>query len=1055
MKVSVQKSKSISEEKASEIIKAEKEYIERASWDVYENANMNMSYSNFRNFLFDRLIKKPEVLSKYLPEEAVSDHFRGDLHIHKLPDSLFIPYCIGWSFKKILKKGLITPTIVSKPARHVDTAIAHLTNFFFFGSQEYTGAQAASGFDVFLAPFIRKDKTPYNKVKQAIQHMLFNLNYPARAGFQSPFTNITLVLDTSEQFLKEHAVIGGKELPDTLGDYLDEILVINKALLELLIEGDAKGQPFTFPIPTLMITKNFDWNSKRWGEVSDLIFEALARRGSAYLLNGYSTNVESLYSMCLHPEEQLLIKFKNKIELISIRELLEKCSIRKLSKHWYEVADEVYVPALNLQKYKIEWVRMRRIFKIKDNKLVTIRTKDGREFRVTINHPLVIYTPNGFRIKFAGDAKVGDLIPVVKNALNILSKNIVEINDLGKVDEKLAYIIGLFIAEGNYLKLSREKSKKYNANKLINGIYYSGIQFTLNKKERKLISKIKKFFKLRYGKDVIVRRDPRYSNTVYLYVYSHKLATALVKNGIADKSCERKVPWFIWNSPPSVIKAFIKGIMDGDGYKRRMELHINSHSLAKELALLTQLVGMTTTIRLRQHSQVLRFTYTKGSKLRRDSIFNRLPFFIVRRKYGMCYHKGLYSVSVIEKFKVWSEEAKRLFLSDITVLPIEYVKVETLPEEIEFIDIELEKDHLFMHSLGTITHNCCRLTIDVSRLNNNNNLKHQLSGFRLSRDLEEIEEYLIKNRQAFGIWALPDATGSIGVVTLNMPRLAALSKGEWDILEEMLYTKMENARRVLLTWRKRYAVSLRSGLMPISRIYLGHFRNHFNTFGVIGLPEAAANFMRNPKLWFEGSRGEIGEAVKIMKKMVKMVREKAMEYEEIDGYLYNVEEIPGESTSYRLARLDMKYLKEEIEKEEVLIPTDGIAPFYSNSIIPYYANISIPDRARWEGEVQQEFTGGVMMHLFLQESPDPKALKSLVRSIALNTKVVYFSITPTIAICRKCGWQAIGLFEKCPKCGHQVDLWSRIVGYYRPLRSWNVGKRAEFKLRVQYRAFGG
>ena len=647
MKVIVQKSKSISEEKASEIIKAEKEYIERASWDVYENANMNMSYSNFRNFLFDRLIKKPEVLSKYLPEEAVSDHFRGDLHIHKLPDSLFIPYCIGWSFKKILKKGLITPTIVSKPARHVDTAIAHLTNFFFFGSQEYTGAQAASGFDVFLAPFIRKDKTPYNKVKQAIQHMLFNLNYPARAGFQSPFTNITLVLDTSEQFLKEHAVIGGKELPDTLGDYLDEILVINKALLELLIEGDAKGQPFTFPIPTLMITKNFDWNGKRWGEVSDLIFEALARRGSAYLLNGYSTNVESLYSMC------------------------------------------------------------------------------------------------------------------------------------------------------------------------------------------------------------------------------------------------------------------------------------------------------------------------------------------------------------------------------------------------------------------------CRLTIDVSRLNNNNSLKHQLSGFRLSRDLEEIEEYLIKNRQAFGIWALPDATGSIGVVTLNMPRLAALSRGEWDIFEEMLYTKMENARRVLLTWRKRYAVSLRSGLMPISRIYLGHFRNHFNTFGVIGLPEAAANFMRNPKLWFEGSRGEIGEAVKIMKKMVKMVREKAMEYEEIDDYLYNVEEIPGESTSYRLARLDMKYLKEEIEKEEVLIPTDGIAPFYSNSIIPYYANISIPDRARWEGEVQQEFTGGVMMHLFLQESPDPKALKSLVRSIALNTKVVYFSITPTIAICRKCGWQAIGLFEKCPKCGHQVDLWSRIVGYYRPLRSWNVGKRAEFKLRVQYRAFGG
>ena len=296
----VSKEKMLSEDRGLEIIRAEREYIERASWEVRENANMNISYSNFRNFLFDRLLKKPEILSKYLPKEAVSDHFRGDLHIHKLPDSLFIPYCIGWSFKKILKKGLITPTIVSKPAKHVDTAIAHLTNFFFFGSQEYTGAQAASGFDVFLAPFIREDKVPYIKVKQAIQHMLFNLNYPARAGFQSPFTNITLVLDTSKQYLKEHAVIGGKELPNTLEEYLDEILVVNKALFELLIEGDAKGQPFTFPIPTIMITKNFDWNGRRWGEVTDLIFEALAKRGSAYLLNGYSTNVEALYSCLLY-----------------------------------------------------------------------------------------------------------------------------------------------------------------------------------------------------------------------------------------------------------------------------------------------------------------------------------------------------------------------------------------------------------------------------------------------------------------------------------------------------------------------------------------------------------------------------------------------------------------------------------------------------------------------------------------------------------------------------------------------------------------------------------
>ena len=628
-------------ERAAEIISAEKDYLKRASWDVFENANMNISYSNFRNFLFDRLIKRPDILSAYLPKEAVNDHLSGEFHIHKLPDSLFIPYCIGWSFRRILKKGLITPSIISKPAKHLDTAIAHLTNFFFFGSQEYTGAQAASGFDVFLAPFVRHDGLPYENIKQAIQHMLFNLNYPARAGFQSPFTNITIVMDTSKQYLKENAVLGGKTLPNTLEEYLDEALTVNKALFELLIEGDAEHQPFTFPIPTLMLTRNFDWNGRRWGELTDLIFEALARRGAAYLLNGYASNVEVLYSMC------------------------------------------------------------------------------------------------------------------------------------------------------------------------------------------------------------------------------------------------------------------------------------------------------------------------------------------------------------------------------------------------------------------------CRLTVDTSKINNNN-FKLKL----LPSDVEEIEEYLTKNRQAYGIWALPDATGSIGVITINMPRLAYLSKGEWDIFEELLYSKMENAHKVLLAWRKRYEMSLRYGLMPISRIYLGHFRNHFNTFGIIGLPEAAANFMRNPKLWINVDRREIGEAVAIMKKMVSMVRKKAEEYEAVDGYLYNVEEIPGESTGYRLAKLDMELFKDAWKRGELLIPSDGIAPFYSNSIIPYYADVSIAERARWEGEVQQEFTGGVMMHLFLQESPDPVALKKLVRRIAENTKVVYFSITPTIAVCRKCGWNSIGLMEKCPNCGTQVDLWSRIVGYYRPVKNWNIGKKAEFKLRVQY-SIGG
>ncbi|RLI36790.1 hypothetical protein DRO60_05290 [Candidatus Bathyarchaeota archaeon] len=236
----------------------------------------------------------------------------------------------------------------------------------------------------------------------------------------------------------------------------------------------------------------------------------------------------------------------------------------------------------------------------------------------------------------------------------------------------------------------------------------------------------------------------------------------------------------------------------------------------------------------------------------------------------------------------------------------------------------------------------------------------------------------------------------------------------------------------------------------MTRLYLGHLAGHFSTLGLVGLPEMAANLMRDADLWVDCEARAVREAIGLEKRVVSFVREVAEEFEAEDDCLYNVEEVPAESTAYRFALSDLERFKEEFSRGEVFIPMHDGTPYYSNSIVPYYAPVPLPDRVRWEAEVQPEFTGGVMMHIFLDESPDPEALKKLVRRIAERTKIVYFSITPTIAVCRRCGWQAVGLFDKCPRCGAPVDLWSRIVGYYRPLRNWNVGKRAEFRRRVHY-----
>ncbi len=616
----------------SNIDKWERQYLAQSDWESKENANINKSFGAFVSYILSKSLKHPAVLEKYFPKDAVEMHFNGDIYIHKLPLSLFIPYCAGWSLQKLLRIGLRTPTIVSNPAKHFDTAISHLVNFFFLAANEWSGAQATSGFDVFLAPFVKHDGIGSREIRQALQRLVYEINYPSRIGFQSPFTNITIVMDLSEVYLKSEAIVGGKVV-GSVGDYLDEAIMIDKELLKLYLGGDALGRPFTFPIVTLMLTPKFDWNGTRWGELTDLIFELLAKRGSLYILNGYASDIEGLYAMC------------------------------------------------------------------------------------------------------------------------------------------------------------------------------------------------------------------------------------------------------------------------------------------------------------------------------------------------------------------------------------------------------------------------CRLTIDTKKLNN--------LGFKFQpKPSEDIYDELRKTRGPRGVWAAPDATGSIGVITINLPRLAIMSKGDEDRFFDMLLERMFVAREVLTKLRVRYQKSLENGLMPLTRIYLPSFAGHFSTIGVIGLPEAAMNLLGDFNIWYTS---RVGEAIQIMRRIVRFIRKKTEEWEELDNVLYNVEEVPGESAAYKLAMSDYKMFRDLVERKEAFIPILDGEPIYSNSIVPYYVSVPITKRVELEGMVQQEFTGGVMAHLFFGEPIDPRALKKFIYSIVTNTKIVYFSITPVISTCRKCGWRGIGIYWKCPQCGSKTEVWSRIVGYYRPVQSWHIGRQKEFKNRIHYR----
>ncbi len=630
-------------EKREETIPKNDPIVEYAKWnsiDVNENANRYMGPTGFFSYLLETYMRRD--LLSLLPNDLLQAHFDGYIYIHKLPHSLYIPYCTGHSVSRMLKKGLRTPTIVSRPARHFDTYVDHIANYLITLQHYFTGAQAFSSVEWYAGPFIRRENLEYRAVKQNIQRLIFNLNYPTRVGMQTPFTNFTVTLDAPKKMLEgDYAIYDGKEV-DPLGEYYEEAKTFLLALTEILYEGDTFSQPFTFPIPTLMATAPMIWEEP---EVYEAIFKTAARRGSFYWLNTRVVDPDASFAMCC---------------------------------------------------------------------------------RINIDRNELLYAYNG-------------------------------------------------------------KPKGVGLN------------------------------------------------------------------------------------------------------------------------------------------------------------------------------------------------------------------------------------------------------------------------FSIKKDLEELHEESLKmiEKQRFGgLWAMPDVTGSVNVTTINLPRIALESGGNDARFWEMYDRVLELVKKSEDWFRKRYVTLMTRypGMYMMIKEYLTEFpSSHFNTIGILGLPEAAAILMREPRLWWEGSKKDWLRATELMKKMVEYAVMKAREWMSESGTPWNVEEVPGESAAAKLAIKDVERFPEVID-----YLSDPENPIYSTSIAPYYGELELADRIEIESMVQKHFTGGVMMHIFLGEEPDPEALARLTKRL-IDTDLIYWSYTPAITHCPRCGKTFTGLYRRCPACGYEgVEIWSRIIGYYRPLKNWNPYRRREFWTRKHY-----
>ncbi len=274
-----------------------KDYINNVDWKIKENSNEGaMSFSGLNARVSGEVLAN-FALNQMYSEKVKKAHVEGELHIHDLSYPI-VGYCAGWSLENLLRKGFghVPNQVHSFPAKHLETATLHMVNFIGTMQGEFAGAQAFSSVDTFLAPFVRADRLDFSSVKQDIQKLIFGLNVPSRWGWQTPFSNLTFDWTVPEDMKDKKVIVGGEELDTSYGEYQEEMNMINRAFLELMIEGDQQGRVFTFPIPTYNLTKDFIWDSSN----ADLLFEVTAKYGIPYFQNYIGTHLDpgDVRAMC-------------------------------------------------------------------------------------------------------------------------------------------------------------------------------------------------------------------------------------------------------------------------------------------------------------------------------------------------------------------------------------------------------------------------------------------------------------------------------------------------------------------------------------------------------------------------------------------------------------------------------------------------------------------------------------------------------------------------------------------------------------------------------------
>ncbi len=941
---------------SEEAVEKVEDYLDKLDWEVQENANMAFSLQGLNHYVTAYVIKK-YWLNKIYPKEIQQAVESGDMHLHNL-DTLG-PYCVGWDLYDLLMKGFggVFTKIESKPPKHFRAALGQIVNFMYTLQGEAAGAIAFSNFDTLLAPFIRYDNLNYSQVKQALQEFLFNMAVPTRVGFQNPFTNITLDLKPSPVFAKLPVIIGGKPQKETYQEFEEEMKIFDKALYEVYQEGDRNGKPFHFPIPTINITKDFPWDEPAF----DGIFEASAKYGINYFANYINSEMkpEDVRSMCKLPGTQII--YRNASGVIAKTEIRRIVDDFLLRNNPIEVlVNGEFRPVKNVIKIRIE-----------NEDILKVTLDNGIVDKMTLDHPSLIIENGKLKVVESRNLKVGDEFPIAKYPYE---------GELGDFD--LGRLVGLYVGDG--------------------WISHNGatLNFVFNYKEKELVDFVQKMASERFASLVTVRSDQKHQY-IRVSVASRGLVEIMKEYVRGEGALDKRLNSKTFSRSIDFRKGVLVGIIESDGsvlkQRNNIVIHLGNGELIEDIFILAKGVGVNAT----KYSSKNR-TGTKEKTGYTLHITADFPEWL-RSYFGLKKGKST-------KYKDYGD-----------FYGVKIVKIEKEKYTGYVYDFEIDsKDHAFQLANGIITHNCCRLRLNLTEL---------------------------YNRGGGGLFGSGSLTGSIGVVTINLPRIGYLSKTKKEFFER-LGKMMDLAKESLEIKRKVLENLTEKGLYPYSKYWLkgikkargSYWANHFSTIGLVGMNEACLNFLGENIASKRGRRFAL--------EVLDFMRERLVKYQKETGHIYNLEATPAESTSYRLAQKDKE------KYPDIITAGTKKVPYYTNSTqLPVNFTDDLFEALKLQDDLQCKYTGGTVFHIFLGEkAPNADTVKALVKKVFEKFKLPYITITPTFSICPVHGYIA-GEHFYCPKCTvkQPCEVYSRVVGYLRPVSQWNIGKQQEFKERKEFK----